>query len=146
MNCALPCTRSFIYRIRLLKDWILIQEIRRLKCLAGFEQSGKHLLELIKDLLDLSRLEANRTEFLLQENDLQDILENVIDELLALINDKCISLDIKVNNSPTNVICDKRSISQMMTNLLSNAIRFTEEDKSIALEFIESSLPVKIAL
>ena len=104
------------------------------------------MLELIKDLLDLSRLEANRTEFLLQENDLQDILENVIDELLALINDKCISLDIKVNNSPTNVICDKRSISQMMTNLLSNAIRFTEEDKSIALEFIESSLPVKIAL
>ena len=106
--------------------------------LSRIEQSGKRLLELINNLLDLSKLQANRVEYSFEENNLVDIVTVVVDELSSLTYGKGIQLDIKKSDVCTIVSCDKPSISRVFVNLISNAIKFTPEDKAISIEFSSS--------
>ncbi len=116
---------------------------KTLKSLTRIEQSGKRLLDLINDLLDLSKLEANKVIYNFQEIELTEILALVVDELSSLMYRKNIKLNININDVPTAAIGDKRAISQVLVNLLSNAIKFTPDEKFINVEFFKSELSAK---
>src|SRR5205807_1852653 len=89
--------------------------------------SGMHLLSLINDILDLSKIEAGRMELELTDFD----LPTAIDSALMLVRERAarrgISLDSNVDERLGQIQADERKIRQVVLNLLSNAIKFTPE-------------------
>lgn len=95
--------------------------------------SGQHLLELINDILDMSKIEAGRMTLEKQPTD----LAKVIDESLRLVSGRAEIADVKVINASTalpEIESDKRAIKQVLLNLLSNAIKFTPAGGDIRIE------------
>ena len=89
--------------------------------------SGQHLLSLINDILDLSKVEAGRMELYLTEFDLPQAIDNA----LALVRDRAarrgIALHQAVDPRLGQIRADERKIKQVLLNLLSNAVKFTPE-------------------
>ncbi len=103
-------------------------------------ESGRRLLGLLNDLLDLSKLEAGRMNFEFSESDLQATIANVIDELRPLFRDRLLTIDIEPASVDTIAIYDDEKISQVVRNLLSNAIKFSPEGRSVMIHFSGTKL------
>lgn len=88
--------------------------------------SGKHLLALINDILDLSKVEAGKLELSLNAVDLNVIFDEVIAASLGLVGDKPLQLRRNYPNNLPKVWGDPVRVRQIMLNLLSNGIKFTE--------------------
>jgi signal transduction histidine kinase len=92
------------------------------------QQSGEHLLTLINDILDLSKIEANRLELTPAEVSLPALLEGVVGMMRLRAEDR--GLDFRYEPSlalPTVVAADQKRLRQVLINLLSNAIKFTDK-------------------
>jgi len=93
--------------------------------------SSRHLLSLINDILDLSKVEAGKLELNLTEVDLRGLLENG----LTMIKEKSLKHGIKisldVNGIPDTIQADERKLRQIFYNLLSNAVKFTPDGGEI---------------
>ncbi|MGA7933911.1 MAG: PAS domain S-box protein, partial [Kovacikia sp.] len=89
--------------------------------------SGQHLLDLINDILDMSRLEADRLELDFQTIFVPDICEGVV----SLIHERAINqglrLEVELEPQVEWIIADPRRLKQMLLNLLTNAVKFTQE-------------------
>jgi PAS domain S-box-containing protein len=105
-------------------------------------ESGNRLLLLINDLLDLSKLESGSLNYNQEENDLEDITNTAIAELSELASKK--SLQVIIDPPVVDTVCvfDRDKILQVIRNMLSNAIKFTPEGKTIRFRIKESSLPL----
>jgi len=95
--------------------------------LADILESGRHLLSLINDILDLSKIEAGRMELQATEFNLPDAIENT----LALVRERAhrhgIALGRRVDERLGTICADERKVKQVLLNLLSNALKFTPE-------------------
>jgi len=89
--------------------------------------SGNHLLSLINDILDLSKIEAGRMELELTAFDLPTALDNALMLVRERAGRRNITLQISVDGQLGEVRADERKIRQVVLNLLSNAIKFTPE-------------------
>jgi len=89
--------------------------------------SGRHLLSLINDILDLSKIEAGRMELTLAQFHLPLALENAITLVKERAARHGIALDIDVDPRLGEFVGDERKIKQVLLNLLSNAVKFTPE-------------------
>jgi signal transduction histidine kinase len=88
--------------------------------------SGQHLLTLIVDILDLSRIEAGKAELRLAPVDLIGRLNAVADIVRVMAVDKQIALDLQLDPAlPATVLADDKRLSQILLNLLGNAVKFT---------------------
>jgi PAS domain S-box-containing protein len=98
--------------------------------------SGQHLLQLINDVLDLSKVEAGRLEFHPEDTDLSQIVTESIGILRTLASQKQLAITHAVDPSIGLVLIDRARLKQVLYNYLSNAIKFTPEggriDVSIA--------------
>ncbi len=94
--------------------------------------SGERLLNLLNDLLDISKLESGKMKMDLVEHDLHISIDSCINELTGLIDKKSISL-IKNSTSDAKATIDVASINQVIINILSNAIKFSPENSNITL-------------
>jgi len=96
--------------------------------------SGKHLLSLINDILDLSKVEAGTMELELNEFN----LEEMIDGSLVMFKEKAMKHNIKiaaeVEAGIGNIVADKRKIKRVLFNLLSNAFKFTSNGGSVSVQ------------
>ncbi len=90
-------------------------------------KSGTHLLGLVNDLLDLSRIEAGRYELDLQAFDVRAVVEEVVRLSADSAEKKQIKLGIVTPEGPLMVLADDRSIKRMLINTVGNAIKFTPE-------------------
>ena len=106
-------------------------------------QSGKRLLLLLNDLLDLSKLEANKMEFNFTINALDELVSLVLSELNALVEEKKLITKMIGNEIDTSVTCDKERITQVIHNLLSNAIKFSNPDSTITIAFSYTTIEDK---
>ena len=88
-------------------------------------RSGKHVLEIVNDLLDISKIEAGEQELDFGAVSLNDALMEAISILQPQANAQRVLLRTSLSPSVPDVVADKRSIKQIAINLLSNAIRFT---------------------
>ncbi|HEY9727633.1 MAG TPA: ATP-binding protein [Chroococcales cyanobacterium] len=88
--------------------------------------NGKHLLALINEILDLSKIEAGRLELKLEPFNLEALVRATTDELRALADEKGLPLYIHTNLNNPIAINDSVRSRQILVNLLSNAIKFTE--------------------
>ena len=89
--------------------------------------SGQHLLSLINDILDLSKIEAGRMELELTDFDLPTALDNALTLVRERAGRRSITMETSVDERLGEVRADERKIRQVVLNLLSNAIKFTPE-------------------
>lgn len=104
------------------------------------QTSGKELLHLLNDLLDLSKLEADKVEYEMQEHDLAEVAQTVGNELALLAKERLIRIEIEKTSLNTVAWFDKNKIKQVMRNLYSNAIKFTNQSTLIETSFAEAQL------
>ena len=110
--------------------------------------SGIHLLELINNILDLSKADAGKLELLEDEVDVNGVLRAVFDMVAPLAEADEVSLEFDVPPELPHMIADPRMVRQVMTNLLSNAIKFTKAGGSVRLSagYVEGGdLTIKVA-
>ncbi len=93
--------------------------------------SGRHLLQLINDILDLSKVEAGHMELALSDFDLRTTLGEVRTIVGTLAIKKHLALDVEVDEAITTLTADQSKFKQVLYNLLSNAIKFTPEGGSV---------------
>jgi signal transduction histidine kinase len=109
-----------------------LNEIQK-KYLNNVLQSSSHLLSLINDILDLSKIEAGKSELDVSQIDIRSLLENS----LVMIKEKALKHGIRLSTDfggiPEAVIVDERKLKQVVYNLLSNALKFTPDGGRIAL-------------
>jgi signal transduction histidine kinase len=102
--------------------------------LNDIHQSSKHLLSLINDILDLSKVEAGKFDLEFDHVELMSVLKNS----LVMIKEKAmknrISLTTNADSHPLSMLVDKRKLKQIIYNLLSNAVKFTNPGGSIWLD------------
>jgi signal transduction histidine kinase len=96
--------------------------------------SSHHLLSLINDILDLSKVEAGKLEFEPSDVSLKELLENS----LSIIKEKAlkhsIQLRLDLNGIPDTITADERKLKQIMYNLLSNAVKFTPDGGDVTVK------------
>jgi signal transduction histidine kinase len=90
-------------------------------------ESGRHLLSLINDILDLSKIEAGRMELELGEFDLPQAIQNALTLVRERALRRGIGLDHAIDDRVAAIRADERKVKQVLLNLLSNAIKFTPE-------------------
>jgi PAS domain S-box-containing protein len=100
---------------------------RQFKYTNNILSSGRHLLQLINDILDLSKVEAGRLELVRSSFSLANALVNVNAIVKTLANKKGITLEGEVASELGSILADEAKFKQIMYNLLSNAIKFTPE-------------------
>jgi len=107
-------------------------------CLGKIDEASKHLLGLINDILDLSKIEANKLEIVSEQFNIEQVLEKVCTVVTVKMEEKKQQFFISVDkNLPPNIISDELRITQVITNLLTNAVKFTDEGGSIKLNIFE---------
>src|SRR3989454_598181 len=92
--------------------------------------SGKYLLEVINDILDMSKIEAGRMKLDLEPLDLSNTLAESLRVVSGRAEDKHLTLDADIE-STISVMADRRAVKQIFVNLLSNAVKFTPDDGNI---------------
>jgi PAS domain S-box-containing protein len=100
---------------------------RQLKYAGNILHSGQHLLQLINDILDLSKVEAGRLELTRSEFSLARILQDVLNIVRTLASKKNIQLHFQLPDTLPPLFADEAKFKQIMFNLLSNAIKFTPD-------------------
>jgi len=93
--------------------------------------SGKHLLQLINDILDLSKVEAGRIELVYEDFSVSDAINEVRTLTASIAAKKSIVVDLSVDEGLTMIHADEGKFKQILYNLLSNAIKFTPENGSV---------------
>lgn len=95
--------------------------------LGAIYDSGRHLLALINDILDISKINAGKMEVVFEPVDLKPMIQSVMSTAMGFVKDKPIKLLTDVPEDLPQVVADARRIRQVLTNLLGNAGKFTEE-------------------
>jgi signal transduction histidine kinase/HAMP domain-containing protein len=108
--------------------------------------SGKHLLSLINDILDLSKIEAGRMELEAQSFDLPAALDNALTLIKERAARNSIGLEVHVDPRIGEVVADERKIKQVLLNLLSNAVKFTPEGGKITMSAIMNGEAVAVSV
>src|SRR5712692_2203474 len=109
-------------------------------------ESGRHLLSLINDILDLSKIEAGKMELELSDFDLPAALENAMTLLEERAQRHGIALKLEINPDLGTFRADERKFKQIMLNLLSNAVKFTPGGGSVAVTAKPNGTIVEISV
>jgi signal transduction histidine kinase len=92
---------------------------------AQIHKGGQVLLELVNDILDLSKIEAGKMQLAIQEVDMRDVSDEVVSTLFQQAEAKALSLTCDVEPGAQKVMADPGRVREILTNLTSNAIKFT---------------------
>lgn len=93
----------------------------------AISDSGEHLLSLINDLLDISKIEAKREELYIEAISIEDVCLSSLSILQERAREQGLELKCEIHPNATVCYADRRRLKQILVNLLSNAIKFTEE-------------------
>jgi len=105
-------------------------------CLNDILDSGKHLLNLISDVLDLSKIESGKMKLRLTNFALTKVIESLKNTIMPMLVSKKQSLDIKVDEEFPPVRADEAKVRQVLLNLLSNSNKFTGEGGKLKIETV----------
>jgi len=109
-------------------------------------ESGAHLLSLINDILDLSKVEAGRMELVVKKFDVRVALDNA----LTLVKERSlrhgISLEVELDSGLGTIVADERKFKKILLNLLTNAIKFTPQGGAITVAASGPENRLKIAI
>jgi PAS domain S-box-containing protein len=109
----------------MLNEWVGPVNPEQKENLAIILRSGKHLLSLINDMIDVSKVEAGKIESLAEEFDLRDLIFEAVSQVKNDLEEK--GLVLQVTSTSLLMFTDRRRLLQCVLNLLSNALKFTEQ-------------------
>jgi signal transduction histidine kinase len=109
-------------------------------------ESGRHLLSLINDILDLSKIEAGRMELEASEFDLPQAIQNALTLVRERALRRGIALHHVIDDRVAEVRADERKVKQVLLNLLSNAIKFTPEGGRIEVRAASTDGMVEVSV
>ncbi len=102
------------------------------------DRNAMHLLGLINDVLDMSKIEAGRMELRREKFDLNDVADETIRQLSGLAQAKGLELEHEVPDAPLSISADRTKCLQILTNLVSNGIKYTERGRvSVSLSGVD---------
>ena len=128
----------------ILKDeWLGPVNPEQKENLATILRSGKHLLNLINDVIDVSKIEAGKIEIRLEAFDLYDLLKEAVQYIENDIREKGLQLELQLLHHELRT--DRRRLLQCVLNLLSNAVKFTEQGCITLSSSVEAAQPLKPA-
>lgn len=104
------------------------------QCLKDILGSGQHLLGIINDILDLSKIEAGKMELKMRNITLPNILEALKNEMVPIINKRKQKLEVVIEDGLPPVRADKDKVRQVLMNLLSNSTKFTPDGGHLRVE------------
>jgi signal transduction histidine kinase/CheY-like chemotaxis protein len=98
------------------------------------EDASTHLLGIISDILDMSKIEANKLDLSATEFDFEKMIRKVVSVINFRVDEKHQNIQVEIDKDiPPRLAADEQRLSQVITNLLSNAVKFTPENGSIRL-------------
>jgi len=104
-------------------------------CLTKIEDASQHLLGVINDVLDISKIEANKFELLLEAFHFETMLQRVVNVVNFRVSEKRLKLMVHIDHAiPHTLVGDDQRLAQVITNLLGNAVKFTPEQGSVHLD------------
>lgn len=106
----------------------------RHKYFTRIKDSGNRLLNLLNNLLDLSKLEAGKMDFTMQQADMRKVLDSTVKELESLLEKKNLKVEVQDTREIRIAAFDSSRVVQVLNNLLSNAIKFSPENSTITVE------------
>jgi signal transduction histidine kinase len=115
--------------------------------LSDIRNSGSHLLDIINDVLDLSRLDAGQENLSEEEIDIDNLMESALRMVRPQADSSRLRVSVKMEADLPCVLVDARRIRQVLLNVLSNAVKFTPEngDVHINVDAANSGLRIRIA-
>jgi signal transduction histidine kinase len=119
---------------------------KQLDYLRDIHSSGKHLLSLINDILDLSKIEAGRMELDLADFDPRLSLQNAMTLVKERAQRSGIALSLDADAAPESFRADERKFKQIMLNLLSNAVKFTPEGGKVSVRARAAAGALEVAV
>jgi signal transduction histidine kinase/DNA-binding response OmpR family regulator len=104
-------------------------------CLNKIEDASTHLLGVINDILDMSKIEANKFVLTMETFDFERMLQKAVNVINFRVDEKKQDFKVRIDeNIPRTLVGDDQRIAQVIANLLSNAVKFTQEGGSICLD------------
>lgn len=108
-----------------------------LEYISGIRESGEHLLDLISDILDMSKIEAGRYELNLEKFNITKVVRLAIHMMEGRALDKNITITMNTSKENLQIVADRRAVMQMILNLLSNAVKFSKQDGVVTIGLAE---------
>lgn len=116
------------------------------RCLEDVLNSGRHLLGLIDQVLDLSKIESGRTELKLAKIALPEVIESLKNTMLPILKPRRQSLRVRIEENLPLVYADKAKLRQVFFNLLSNSSRFTPEGGKIEIQAVKNGTHCRVSV
>ncbi|MEK6682784.1 MAG: HAMP domain-containing sensor histidine kinase [Nitrospirota bacterium] len=121
---------------------LLVAELIKMSCDNGYKEqvrdrvsilisSANNLKAIVNNVLDLSKIEAGKMEVICESFDLVQIIHEIAETAKVLIGRKQVDIDVIANDGPIFMNSDSVKIRQILTNLMSNAVKFTEKGKVV---------------
>ena len=135
LNAIIGYSDLLIEEFSEIPDSIYLSDIKRIK------KSGQHLLLLINDILDISKIETGKIDLIIEEINITDMLDDIQSILSPLIAEKSNAIHFNNKLNITVINTDKVKLKQILLNLLSNANKFTNNgDVIVELNHIENDI------
>lgn len=113
-------------------------------CLKKITLSGKHLLGLINDVLDMSKIESGKMTLTAELVSLREVIEGCVGIVQTQVREKGQNFNVHIGNiSAEDVYCDSVRLNQVLLNLLSNAVKYTQEGGTIQLLLYQDDAPAE---
>jgi len=100
----------------------------------GIRESGEHLLDLISDILDMSKIEAGKYELDLEEINIAKVIRLAVHMMEGRALDARVKISIDKTAEELSIIADRRAVMQILLNLLSNSVKFTKPNGTVGVE------------
>ncbi len=112
-------------------------------CLKKISLSSKHLLGLINDVLDMSKIESGKMTLNMDQVSLREVIDNIVNIVQPQVKAKKQQFDVFIHDiGVEDVYCDSIRLNQVMLNLLSNAIKFTPEGGKVEVALYQENSPL----
>lgn len=108
---------------------------RYLDYIKGINESGQHLLDLITDILDMSKIEAGKYELSLEEVNAAKVIRLATHMVESRASENGIKINISIPDESIKIVADRRALMQMTLNLLSNAVKFSHPQGQVNVSF-----------
>ncbi|NES81305.1 MAG: GAF domain-containing protein [Moorea sp. SIO2B7] len=148
-----PLTGIIGFSRMLLEQIYGVLNDKQIQYVNAISASGQHLLELINDLLDISKIEAEREELFVDKIPVEDVCLASISIVKERARQEGLELKLDIDDHISFCVADKRRLKQVLVNLLSNAIKFTEkgsvtlkveqDEKMIDFSVIDTGIGIK---
>ncbi|MCU0659160.1 MAG: HAMP domain-containing histidine kinase [Polyangiaceae bacterium] len=129
LRTPLTSIRMFTETLALRRGNPAVEE----KCIEALTRESRRLQDLIDRLLDWGRMESGRRLYVLQEADIKEVIEGAVNAYEPLRERRQVSLDLRIQSSLGQVICDSGAVKDAIVNLLSNAYKYGGEPPAIRL-------------